>query len=222
MKTKSRKGNEIYWFPLPRALFKRFCQVLGIRTLSVYCFLAAYADQSYKSRLNLDRISQKLGLSRKEILNAVKQLHELHLIQFEPGKRVIKSCKLLWIPAWGKSCGQTGDEFTRTTNLYRIDYSRERRIDIDIDRLGDKLINHISMCQNDKTILAYELAEALGDQEAIQMYVSYANRFPEPLLREILVKVLAVPDYKIRKTRGALFNYLIQQHAGKADYYPRS
>lgn len=77
------------------------------------------------------------------------------------------------------------------------------------------------MSQTEESQLAYELAEALNDQDAIQMYIAYVNRFPEPLLREILVKVLTVPDHKIRKTRGALFNYLIQQHASKAQYYSR-
>ncbi len=77
------------------------------------------------------------------------------------------------------------------------------------------------MNQIEETEFAYELAEALNDKEAIQMYVSYVHRFSESLLREILVKVLSVPENKIRKTRGALFNYLIQQHATKAKYYPR-
>lgn len=72
-----------------------------------------------------------------------------------------------------------------------------------------------------ETQLAYELAEALNDKEAIQMYISYAHRFPEALLREMLVKVLTIPENKIRKTRGALFNYLIQQHASRARFYPR-
>ena len=72
-----------------------------------------------------------------------------------------------------------------------------------------------------ETQLAYELADALNDKDAIQMYISYANRFNENLLREVLAKVLAIPENKIRKTRGALFNYLIQQHAAKGQYYPR-
>jgi hypothetical protein len=66
---------------------------------------------------------------------------------------------------------------------------------------------------NKKNRLALDMAEALNDKEALPLYLSFVEKYPEKLLKKILAKVLAMPENKIRKTRGALFNYLIHQHA---------
>ncbi len=68
---------------------------------------------------------------------------------------------------------------------------------------------------------AKELAESLHDKEAINLYISFVQRFPESLLREVLAKVLAVPKNRIKKTRGALFNFLMQQHEQAGHYDSR-
>ncbi|WAC07987.1 MAG: hypothetical protein OS130_01950 [Thermodesulfobacteriota bacterium] len=61
--------------------------------------------------------------------------------------------------------------------------------------------------------LALELAEALKDPKGLGLYISYSNKFPEPLLRRVLSEVKQIPDKKIKKSRGALFNHLIQKYA---------
>ncbi|HEX5001774.1 MAG TPA: hypothetical protein VFW78_04705 [Bacteroidia bacterium] len=60
--------------------------------------------------------------------------------------------------------------------------------------------------------LAHEIADALNDQNSLQLFQSFTERYPEEFLREILAKVQEVPDEKIKKTRGALFTFLIKQH----------
>lgn len=69
--------------------------------------------------------------------------------------------------------------------------------------------------------LAVELADALNDMESLQAYVGFAEKYAESFLRKMLVKVLSVPEDKIRKTRGALFTYLVKQHAQTSSYSPR-
>lgn len=61
-------------------------------------------------------------------------------------------------------------------------------------------------------LLAFDLAEALGDEKGIALYLSYAKRYPEALLRQVLGEVKEIPLNKIKKSRGALFNYLVQRH----------
>lgn len=61
--------------------------------------------------------------------------------------------------------------------------------------------------------LAYEIAEALKDNNALPLFMSYTEKFPEALLREKLSHVLSLPQDKIRKSRAALFTYLIEQYA---------
>ncbi|MCK9421233.1 MAG: hypothetical protein M0Q38_01405 [Bacteroidales bacterium] len=210
---------------MPTTLLRKSSLVLGVNGLAIYSLLAAYANKNFRSRLEYHKISRKLGCTKLEAIMALHKLENLHLIKAEPQNSRTKSYQLLWIPPWGKiwgkDCGKSGERIFKLPCPYRFDYSIKYKIANDIDGTVNKLSFNNNMNQSEETQLAYELAEALNDQEAIQMYIAYTNRFPEALLREILVKVLSVPDYKIRKTRGALFNYLIQQHARKTDYYSR-
>lgn len=70
--------------------------------------------------------------------------------------------------------------------------------------------NHMNLLDEQK--LALELSESLNDREAILIYQSFTRRYTESFLRKILQKVLAIPEEKIRKSRGALFTYLVKQH----------
>ena len=59
--------------------------------------------------------------------------------------------------------------------------------------------------------LALEIARSLNDQGSFYHYVKLCQKYPEKLLLEILNEVLAVPSYQIRKSRGALFTFLIKK-----------
>ncbi len=67
-----------------------------------------------------------------------------------------------------------------------------------------------------KKQLASYLAKALNDPAGLRLYLSYAGRYPEAFLRKILGVVKRIPDEKIKKSRGALFNHLIQKYGEKA------
>jgi len=65
--------------------------------------------------------------------------------------------------------------------------------------------------------LAQEIAEALGDPDAYSLYLSYTQKHSAELLRRILDRVLSIPPEKIKRTRGALFTYLVSQHEKNKD-----
>ena len=69
--------------------------------------------------------------------------------------------------------------------------------------------------KNAEELLAWDLANDLEDLEGLPLYISYSRRYPEALLRKVLGVVKEIPDNKIKKSRGALFNYLIQKHGKK-------
>ncbi|MCL4873542.1 hypothetical protein KJ039_05630 [bacterium] len=69
--------------------------------------------------------------------------------------------------------------------------------------------------RTEKELLAMDLAEALNDTKNLPLYLSYCNKYPEQLLRRGLSEVKELPREKIRKSRGALFNYLVQKYANK-------
>ena len=61
-------------------------------------------------------------------------------------------------------------------------------------------------------LLAYDLSQALNDRNGLALYLSYSKRFPESLLRQTLGEVMEIPQEMIKKSRAALFNYLISKH----------
>ena len=73
------------------------------------------------------------------------------------------------------------------------------------------------MKQTKEEKLAEELADTLSDQESLPFYRDLVERYSEAFLRTKLKKVMSIPDKQIRKTRGALFTYLIMQHERKYD-----
>jgi hypothetical protein len=67
--------------------------------------------------------------------------------------------------------------------------------------------------KNEKEALALELASKLSDLANLRLYISYAYKYPESVMRKALGEVMEVPFGKIRKSRGALFNHLVQKYA---------
>ncbi len=60
--------------------------------------------------------------------------------------------------------------------------------------------------------LANEIAETLKDRDSIALFLTYARKYNEKFLRETLAKVMSIDQAKIRKSRGALFTFLVNQH----------
>ena len=65
-------------------------------------------------------------------------------------------------------------------------------------------------------LFAEELALSLNDRASLQLYESFAQRYPESFLRRILNEVLEVPAERIKKSRGALFTYLLKKYANQS------
>jgi hypothetical protein len=63
--------------------------------------------------------------------------------------------------------------------------------------------------------LAWEIAESLEDEEAYPLYLHFAEKYKEDHLRKLVERVLSIPKEKIKKTRGALFTYLVTHHESK-------
>ena len=59
--------------------------------------------------------------------------------------------------------------------------------------------------------LANEIASTLNDWDAVPLFRMYTRKYKESFLRKILTKVMSIPDNKIKRTRGALFTFLVNQ-----------
>jgi hypothetical protein len=77
------------------------------------------------------------------------------------------------------------------------------------------------MNYDESIAFATEISQVLHDPDAFPLYLSYVTKHPEETLRQLLARTLAVPGNQIRKTRGALFTYLVEQYAKRKKYDPR-
>ncbi|MBW2063342.1 MAG: helix-turn-helix domain-containing protein [Deltaproteobacteria bacterium] len=99
-----------------------------------------------------------------------------------------------------------------------IDISINKNI-FNIDNIEDKKTSKSDLeafrgftPRTKEEVLALDLALALDDYKALPLYISYSKRYPETLLRSVLGQVKEIPPQEIKKSRGALFNYLIQKY----------
>ena len=67
-----------------------------------------------------------------------------------------------------------------------------------------------------KDQVAMDIASALNDYQNLALYRSYSKKYPASLLWKVLGEVERVPPEKIKKSRGALFNYLVQHYVKKS------
>jgi len=59
--------------------------------------------------------------------------------------------------------------------------------------------------------LANEIAATLKDKDALPLYLQYTRKYQEEFLRKKLALVMSIEESKIRRSRGALFTFLINQ-----------
>lgn len=65
--------------------------------------------------------------------------------------------------------------------------------------------------------LANEIAETLKDRDSMALHLMYVRKYKEEFLRRILAKVMALPEAKIRKSRAAIYVFLINQSTNHGD-----
>lgn len=65
--------------------------------------------------------------------------------------------------------------------------------------------------------LANEIAETLKDRDSITLHLQYARKYKEEFLRKILNKVMSLEESKIRRSRAALYTFLINQNSRNGD-----
>lgn len=63
--------------------------------------------------------------------------------------------------------------------------------------------------------LAFQVAEGLDDVKNLRLYKSYCRRYPTEIILTAYVRAREVSPDKIKKSRGALFNFLVQKYGGK-------
>ena len=65
--------------------------------------------------------------------------------------------------------------------------------------------------------LAREIADTLHDLGSMPFHLQMVRKYKEEFLRKILGHVMAVPEDQIKKSRAALYVYLINQSSRYGD-----
>jgi len=190
---------------------------VGATGIIVYSFLASLADSQQTCYPSQKYIADKLGYSRATVNKAIKRLEDNKLIRVERRSRYYCIYSLLKIrckvgETQMSTAGNSGVKYFDTNN-------NERTINIKnivMDNINSKTeYPKAFKPESREELLASDLAEGLNDQKNLPLYIYYAKKYPESFLRRILGVVKEIPDDKIKKSRGALFSYLIKKHAEK-------
>ncbi|MHB8174922.1 MAG: hypothetical protein ACYDFU_10740 [Nitrospirota bacterium] len=197
----------------------------------LYLYLVVNADKNGTLERNINAISRDTGIKERTIKHWLDILRKGGYIQTRNTGRSLCFVVNLWIkkeerhdgicqefrdmpPSEPASCMQEGASQPQKS-LYPCGENRisnsfpDSAIDISINKYIDiDTATKNGISSNNR--LAWKLAEALNDRKGIALYRSYAGKYPEAILWEALRKAQEIPAYKIKKSRAALFNHLVQ------------
>ena len=200
------------WYWVHKAVIREYASKVGAIGIVVYNFLASLADRSQVCFPSQKYIAERLGYSRATVSKKIKLLEENRLIRVEKRSRYHRVYHLLKI-----RCRPTETQMSTYGNseFPQVDTNNNRltRIINDIDIDDKNLLESNFKPISREELLAKDLAKALKDRKGFPLYLSYSKRYPESLLRKVLGEVKEIPDGRIKKSRGALFNHLIQKYA---------
>jgi len=208
------------WYWVHKAVIREYAPKVGAIGIVVYNFLASLADRDQECFPSQKYIAKTLGYSRSYINETLKLLEKNGLIRIGKKGRYHRIYHLLrlrcqpgriQVSTIANSGVNQGD--TNNNKLTRI----INNINIDRKNLLDSNFKTLKKFKpkTREELLALDLAKALKDIKGFRLYLSLSKRYPESLLRRVLGEVKEIPDEKIKKSRGALFNHLIQKHAQK-------
>ena len=207
------------WCWIHKAVIKGYTQKVGAIGIVVYNFLASLADRGQGCFPSQKYIAESLGYSRSYINETLKALERNGLIRIEKKGRYHRVYHLLKVRCRPErtqvsTIPNSGVNYSDTNNNKRT--RNINNIDIESKNLSNRNALKGFRPKTRQELLALDLADALNDHNGLALYLSYARRFPEPLLRKVLGEVKEIPLEKIKKSRAALFNHLVQQYAKEA------
>lgn len=65
--------------------------------------------------------------------------------------------------------------------------------------------------------VAFMIAKAFNDTGQINVYITYCKKYPLNIVSQAFSKAKNFPEEKIRKSRAAIFFYLLKTYAHESD-----
>lgn len=200
------------WYWIHKVVIQNYATRIGAFALNVYHLLASMVNKKQRCFPSQKYIAERLGCSRNTVNRAIRKLEDNHLIAIEKRDRYRCIYVLLNVRCASNepqmSTGSTSDVAMGDTNN-----TKGKRINNDTLRVNKKLTFTSPESPTKEELLATDIAHTLGEENNIKTYLSYANKYPESFLRRMLSEVKRTPSHKIKKSRGALFAYLVRHYA---------
>lgn len=206
------KGN---WYWADKAIVQKYVPKIGTMGFTVYSFLASLADSNQSCFPSQKYIAESIGCSRSTVNRTIKVLVKYELVRKERKDRYHCIYSLIKVRCKAE---ETQKLHTGNSDISQRNINDNKRIrnnnNIDKKKKWSSKFRAFKEFQprTKEELLAIDLATALDDYQGLSFYISLAKKYPERLLRRILEQVKEVPKEKIRKSRGALFNYLVQKN----------
>jgi biotin operon repressor len=207
------------WYWTHKAVIQQYTPKVGSTGIAVYSFLASLVDISQSCFPSQKYIARRLGYSRATISRTLKLLERNGLIKIVRRNRYHCIYHLLKVRC---KAGETQMSNRRNSDVKHAN-TNNNKLTRNINNIDDENKNFSNFNphkgfkpKSREELLALDLAKDLSDPKGVPLYLSYAQKYPEPLLRKFLAEVKEIPLPKIRKGRAALFNYLIKKYARKA------
>ncbi len=210
------------WYWADKAVIRKYSGSVGFLALAVYHLLASMADESQACYPSQKYVAETLGCSRRSVARAVRRLADNKLISLwkTPGKRSGYRLLPVRMGTHDTDLRHGRPEGMTNGNTNNNKEQEEKNNKVVCDSKCHDTIKGLEMGAGDKPrqeLLAHDIAEALNDPNHYTIYLSYTKQYSESFLRRVLAETKMTPDRKIRKSRSALFNYLVYHYAGQRD-----
>ncbi len=239
----SRDIHDGGWYWVSKRVIRDYVPRTGFLAICVYHFLASMVDEKQKCFPSQAYIADHLGCSRSSISRAIIRLVEQRLIEATKEAPLQADQWRLWRhpsrPAAEKHHAiyhlLSIERFTDAINLSHARNSHGAPVDTNNTKVSRSKNNIVYVQESQpradqpstenipngfqpktrKELLAFDIATSLKDQENIKRYLAYTERYPEEILRTALSQVKQTPDQRIKKSRVALFTYLLHHYGEK-------
>lgn len=195
------------WFWMNKTFIQHYASRIGFSAVGVYSFLASMTDEAQQCFPSQSYIARHLGCSRATVNRAIKVLAQSKLIFVEKRENQNHLYTLLEVQC---NTNETDLLHKRNTLVQKCDTNKTYKQEIN----NDTVVSDSPM-ESKENLIASDIATALDDQYHREDYLAFARTYPESFLRRILSEVKRTPYHKIKKSRSALFKYLVHYYAHK-------
>ena len=202
------------WYWIQKKVIREYPKKVGATGILVYNFLASLADSRQSCFPSQKYIAKCLGYSRATVNKAIKALEKNGLIKIKRRGRyyciyslVEPRCKVGETQMSNRKNSDVKYTDTNNNNITRININ---------NNVSKDFLNFSSKGFSPKTkekLLALDVADELNDRKNLSLYLHYARCYPESLLRRVLGEVKETPFERIKKSKAALFCYLVKKYA---------